>query len=89
MKRNGDVMQERSPRKWTDAEVRAFLEAEHPLERWRVGRGLYGNVTASGEECVCMDDDDERAARIIQYLIKTRAPNFRILDPEDPSTPDS
>lgn len=66
------------PRKWTDEQVVAELAAMGiAVERCRVkGDSLYGWIDERGQEMICMDDDEERADRIIKYLMKMGAPQF-------------
>ncbi len=70
------------PSKWTDDDVRAYLVSTGiPVERYcTFGGESYGYFSDSEQramfntECmICMDDLDDRAARIVRYLKKIGA----------------
>jgi hypothetical protein len=82
----GEMMTEDSPyyppkqvnwRKFTDDDVLAYLKGEYvSLDRCRVGDGIYGYVDSNGQEFMCMDDDEERAERIIAFLQQAGTPGW-------------
>ena len=59
---------------WPDDRVRKYLDQHNPGENieWIVldESGLYGYTDSAGMQFACADDDEHRAASIIQFLIR-------------------
>jgi hypothetical protein len=52
----------------TDEQIREYLSSICPTGKFVTSGELYGHVDERGRRSICMDDDDERAQAIINYL---------------------
>ena len=61
-------------KQWSDDKVKEYLDQQHPDEKveWIVldESGLYGFIDPAGSQFASADDDEYRAAEIIQFLIR-------------------